>query len=43
MTTVALPATTVAMALPLMITVAVHQGITTVVPMAAAEEEVRAY
>ena len=42
MTTVALPATTVAMALPLMITVAVHQGTTTVVPMAAVEEEVRA-
>ena len=38
MTTVVLPATTVAMALPLMITVAVHQGTTTVVPMAAAAE-----
>lgn len=35
MTTVALP---VAMALPLMITVAVHQGTTTVVPIEAAAE-----
>ena len=40
MTTVALP---VAIALPLMITVAVHQGTMTVVPMAAAAAaEVRA-